>query len=151
MRAVIQRVSEAKVEVDGAVVGRAGKGFLVLLGVFEGDTEEDAAYLARKTAALRVFEDDGGKMNLALSAVGGEALVVSQFTLCADTSRGNRPSFIRAAAPEEGRRLYEDYVARLEGHGVNVETGLFGAHMEVELVNDGPVTIILDSTERGAR
>ena len=145
MKAVIQRVSEASVEVDGAVVGAIGKGFLVLLGVEKGDGEADAAYLARKVAALRIFSDDAGKMNLALGDVGGQALVVSQFTLAADTSRGNRPAFDAAAPPEEGQRLYGAFVSGLATAGIKVATGVFGAHMKVRLVNDGPVTIIIDT------
>lgn len=145
MRAVVQRVSRASVEVEGRVVGEIGRGFLVLLGVRRGDTPEAAAGLARKLANLRVFADPEGKMNLALPAVGGAVLAVSQFTLYADTSRGNRPSFLEAAAPEDGRRLYEDFVGFLRELGLEVQTGVFGADMAVSLVNDGPVTIILES------
>ncbi|HEU4740851.1 MAG TPA: D-aminoacyl-tRNA deacylase [Meiothermus sp.] len=145
MRAVVQRVSEAKVVVDGQVVGQIERGFLVLLGVRRGDTPQDAAHLARKIAALRVFPDPQGKMNLALAEVGGEVLAVSQFTLYADTRRGNRPSFIEAASPDEGKRLYDQFVDFLVREGVHVETGVFQAEMKVHLVNDGPVTILLDS------
>ncbi|RIH89842.1 D-aminoacyl-tRNA deacylase [Calidithermus roseus] len=148
MRAVVQRVSEARVVVDGQTVGHIGGGFVVLLGVRRGDTPEDAAYLARKVAGLRVFTDSEGKMNLSLAEVGGEVLVVSQFTLYADTRRGNRPGFSEAAAPDEGKRLYEQFCDLLVEQGLHVETGVFQAHMQVHLVNDGPVTILLDSSER---
>ncbi|GEM87338.1 D-aminoacyl-tRNA deacylase [Meiothermus granaticius] len=148
MRAVIQRVSEAKVVVEGQVVGQIGQGLLVLLGVGKGDTPEDAAYLARKIAGLRIFADSQGKMNLALSDVGGAVLVVSQFTLYGDTRGGNRPSFVSAAAADDGKRLYQQFCALLERQGIPVETGVFQAHMAVHLVNDGPVTLGLDSTER---
>lgn len=148
MRAVVQRVSEARVVVDGQTVGQIGGGFVVLLGVRRGDTPEDAAYLARKVAGLRVFTDSEGKMNLSLAEVGGEVLVVSQFTLYADTRRGNRPGFSEAAAPDEGKRLYEQFCDLLAEQGLHVETGVFQAHMQVHLVNDGPVTILLDSSER---
>lgn len=150
VRAVVQRVSQARVVVEGQTVGRIGQGLLVLLGVGKGDTPEDAAYLARKIAGLRIFADAEGKMNLALPDVGGEVLVVSQFTLYGDTRKGNRPSFIEAALPEEGRRLYERFCDLLTAQGLHVETGVFQAHMEVHLVNDGPVTIWLDSAEKQA-
>jgi len=149
VRALVQRVSEASVEVDGRVTGAVGAGFLVLLGVAEGDTEEDADWLAGKVARLRVFEDEEGKMNLSLGAVGGKVLSVSQFTLCADTRKGNRPSFTKAAEPEQGRRLWERFSEELERRGVRVERGVFGARMRVRLVNEGPVTILLDSAEGG--
>ena len=145
MRAVIQRVAQAKVEVGDGVAATIARGFLVLLGVEKGDCEADAAYLAKKVAALRIFPDDAGKMNLALRDVGGAALVVSQFTLAADTRRGNRPAFDKAAEPAEGQRLYGAFVADLRAAGVPVQTGVFGAQMKVSLVNDGPVTIIMDS------
>ena len=148
MRAVLQRVSRAAVRIDGETVGEIATGFLVLVGVAEGDTEADADYLADKIARLRVFRDDADKMNRALPDVGGAVLVVSQFTLHADTRKGNRPSFIRAAGPELGERLYEFVKARLAGHGLHVECGRFGAMMDVELINDGPVTILLDSEDR---
>lgn len=148
MRAVVQRVSEASVVVDDQTVGQIGVGFLVLLGVRRGDTLEDAAYLARKIAGLRVFPDAEGKMNLSLAEVGGEVLAVSQFTLYADTRRGNRPGFSEAASPDEGKRLYERFCDLLAQQGLHVETGVFQAHMKVHLVNDGPVTILLDSSER---
>lgn len=145
MRAVIQRVSRASVTVDGSVVGKIGKGLLVLLGVATGDDEAAADYLAGKVAGLRVFEDENGNMNLALADVGGEVLVVSQFTLYGDMRRGKRPSFDRAARPEEAKRLYEYFVERIRAAGVKCETGVFQAMMDVELVNDGPVTILIDS------
>jgi D-aminoacyl-tRNA deacylase len=145
MRAVIQRVSSAQVAVDGAVVGQIGRGFLVLLGVAEDDTQDDVIYLAGKTAGLRVFEDADGKMNLGLNDVGGEVLVVSQFTLLGDCRKGRRPSFVRAARPEQGNALYESFVAELRGQGLRVETGRFQEQMQVALVNDGPVTLLLDS------
>ena len=150
MRAVLQRVSRAEVTVDGRVIGRIGRGFVVLLGVAKDDIEADADYLMAKTLALRVFADSAGKMNLALSEVGGEVLVISQFTLLADTDSGRRPSFIRAAPPEPARRLYEYFLSLVRKGGVRVEAGEFGAMMAVSLVNDGPVTIILDSRSRAA-
>ncbi len=145
MRAVVQRVSRAEVRIDGRVVGRIGLGFVVLLGVARDDSEQDAAFIADRIIGLRVFADDQGKMNLALKAVGGELLVISQFTLLADTGGGRRPSFIAAAAPDEARKLYEHFLSLGRSAGVKVEQGEFGAMMEVELVNHGPVTIILDS------
>ena len=147
MRAIVQRVSSAEVEVDGRITGRIGRGFVVLLGVARGDTAQDAEFIADRVIGLRVFADPAGKMNLALSAVNGELLVVSQFTLHADTSQ-RRPSFIEAAPPEEARPLYEHFLSLARGRGVKVEEGKFGAHMDVSLVNDGPVTIILDSRIR---
>jgi D-aminoacyl-tRNA deacylase len=145
MRAVLQRVSRAEVTVDGRTIGRIGRGLLVLLGVAKDDAEADAEFITARTLAIRIFADEAGKMNLALSAVGGEMLVVSQFTLLADTESGRRPSFIRAAPPEEARRLYEHFLSLVRKAGVRVETGEFGAMMAVSLINDGPVTIILDS------
>jgi D-tyrosyl-tRNA(Tyr) deacylase len=148
MRAVVQRVSRAEVNVGGRCVGRIGAGFAVLLGVARDDTEADAEFVADRILGLRVFADEAGKMNLALGATSGELLVISQFTLLADTSGGRRPSFIRAAPPEIARPLYEHFVSLARARGVRVETGQFGAHMELGLVNDGPVTIILDSRAR---
>lgn len=145
MRAVIQRVSEASVEVDGQVVGAVGQGLLVLLGVGQGDGAAEARLLAEKTAQLRIFSDEAGKFNRSLVDVGGGALVVSQFTLYADTRKGRRPSFTDAAPPELASPLVEAYAAALAGYGIPVATGVFGAMMRVGLVNEGPVTIILDS------
>ena len=145
MKAVIQRVSRAKVDVDGVTTGRIGRGMLVLLGVEKGDGERNADRLADKIVNLRIFEDDAGKMNLALSEVGGELLVVSQFTLAGNCAKGRRPSFDDAAPPAEANRLYEYFVGRVKAMGVPVATGIFQAMMEVELVNDGPVTFILES------
>lgn len=145
MRAVIQRVSQASVSVEGAVVGRIGTGLLVLLGIGKGDDEGAAAYLAEKTAGLRVFEGDEGKMNRSVAEAGGSVLVVSQFTLYGDVRKGKRPSFDRAAAPELANRLYEHFVQQIRAAGIECETGRFQAMMDVELVNDGPVTILLDS------
>lgn len=134
--------------IDGRIAGRIGSGYLVLLGVAREDSEADADLLARKILALRVFSDEAGKMNLALDKIGGEMLVVSQFTLLADTNAGRRPSFINAAEPGEARRLYEYFVEIVRKTGTKVETGEFGAMMAVELINDGPVTILLDTRER---
>ena len=148
MRAVIQRVSRARVTVDSRVAGEIQTGMLILLGVGRDDTPEAAAYLAEKIANLRVFVDDAGKMNRSLVEISGSALVVSQFTLYGDTRGGRRPSYIQAAPPEDANQLYEEFVRRLRSFGVRVETGVFQAHMEVELVNDGPVTILLDSEKK---
>ena len=145
MRAVIQRVTQASVTVESKIIGQIGKGYLVLLGVEESDTEKDQFYIADKTLHLRVFEDDAGKMNRSLLDVGGALLVVSQFTLLGDARTGRRPSFITAARPEIAVPMYEALVARWRAQGVVVETGVFGADMAVSLVNDGPVTILLDS------
>ena len=146
MRAVIQRVTEAAVRVDGQVVGQIGKGFLVLLGVMATDSLREAEVLAGKVARLRVFEDDAGKMNLSPLEIGGEILVVSQFTLCADIKKGNRPSFTPSAAPEKATRLYEYFMRKLRDEGVGkIEHGVFGADMQVSLLNDGPVTICMDT------
>ena len=144
MRAVCQRVSSARVSVDERVLGEIAAGLCVLLGVAIGDGEDEAARLAGKIARLRVFPDDDGKFDRSLVDTGGAALVVSQFTLIADTAKGNRPSFSGAAPPEEAEPLVERFCAELRALGVPVETGVFGAHMAVELVNDGPVTIVLD-------
>ena len=145
MRAVIQRVSQTQVTVAGEVVGAIGAGFLVLLGVGQGDSEQDACYLAEKIAHLRIFEDAEGKMNLSLCDVQGSALVVSQFTLYGDARRGRRPSFSHAAPPDEGNRLYQFFCSRLSEYGIPVEQGIFQASMSVSLVNEGPVTLLLDS------
>ena len=145
MRAVVQRVSRAKVTVNGHISGEIGLGLLVLLGVGHDDTEQDAAYLAEKIAGLRIFEDDQGKMNRSVLDVGGSVLAVSQFTLYGDVRRGKRPSFDAAAPPEKARRLYELFVERIRAAGVQCETGRFQEMMQVELVNEGPVTILLDS------
>jgi len=144
MRALIQRVTQAQVSVAGDVIGRTGPGLLVLVCAMQGDTPAQAETLAAKVARLRIFKDDAGKMNRALLDTGGGALVVSQFTLAADTRSGNRPGFSAAAAPDLGKQLYEHFAAALAGLGVAVETGCFGADMAVSLVNDGPVTIWLE-------
>ena len=148
VRAILQRVSRAEVRVGDRVVGSIARGMVVLLGVARDDTEADAAFIADRTLGLRVFADDAGKMNLALGAVGGQLLVISQFTLLADTESGRRPSFVRAAPPLEAQRLYEHFVSLVRQRDVKVETGEFSARMEVDLVNEGPVTIILDSRNR---
>jgi D-aminoacyl-tRNA deacylase len=145
MRAVVQRVKEAQVTVDGAVVGRIGRGVLVLLGVAVGDGDADATAMAEKVANLRIFDDPKGQMNLSPLDIGGEVLVVSQFTLLGDARRGRRPSYIDAAPPEEANRLYELFAAESRRIGLRVETGVFRAMMDVALVNEGPVTILLDS------
>lgn len=145
MKAVVQRVSQARVTVGEEVTGEIGPGLLVLLGVEQGDGPDQAAFLARKIARLRIFEDEAGKMNRSVLEAGGAVLAVSQFTLCADTSRGNRPGFSGAAPPEVADPLYADFCARLREEGASVETGRFAAHMAVSLVNDGPVTILLET------
>ena len=147
MRALVQRVSEAAVRVDGETLGAIGRGLLVLFCAEAGDAPGDVELLARKTANLRIFADDAGKMNRSVSDIGGAVLAVSQFTLAGDARKGNRPSFIRAAAPDEANAAYEAYCAELRGLGLPVETGRFAAEMEVALVNDGPVTIWLDTAE----
>ncbi len=148
MRAVIQRVLEASVSVDEQIVGQIGHGFLVLLGVADGDTQEDVIWTAGKVRGLRVFDDADGRMNLALEDVGGSVLVVSQFTLLGDCRKGRRPGFAAAAPPEAADRLYRSFVAELRGYGLQVETGTFRAAMQVRLVNDGPVTLLIDSRDR---
>jgi D-tyrosyl-tRNA(Tyr) deacylase len=145
MKVVIQRVKSAAVYVDGRVTGKIGQGLLVLVGVGKGDGEEDIAFMASKLPDLRIFEDASGKFNLSLREVGGEMLVVSQFTLYGDCKKGRRPSFIDAAEPAEAKKLYEQLIEKLKEQGVPVETGEFQAKMEVHLINDGPVTILLDS------
>ncbi len=145
MIAVLQRVSRAGVTVDGQATGSIGPGLVVLLGVHRTDIENDAKFLVEKSVNLRIFSDSVGKMNLSLLDTGGSALVISQFTLVGDWHKGRRPSFIGAAPPEQGERLYEHFIAGLREQGVSVETGVFGAMMDVELVNDGPVTFVLDS------
>ena len=147
MRAVVQRVRRAKVTVNGEIAGEIGLGLLVLLGVGTGDTRADADYLADKTIGLRVFEDAGGKMNLSVVDAGGAMLTVSQFTLYGDARRGKRPSFDAAAPPQTARELYEYFVEKIRGTGVRCETGRFQEMMQVELVNEGPVTILLDSAK----
>ncbi|MEW6486856.1 MAG: D-aminoacyl-tRNA deacylase [Thermodesulfobacteriota bacterium] len=148
MRAVVQRVSRAEVRVEGRVVGAVGTGFLVFLGVEGGDGEDDAGYVAEKVAGLRVFEDDGGKMNLGLQDVGGGVLLVSQFTLVGDCRKGRRPSFTASAPPDTAEALYLSVARRLAAQGLPVATGRFRAEMEVALVNQGPVTLLLDSRRR---
>lgn len=148
MRAVIQRVSSASVTVEARTVGEIGRGYLILLGVETGDTDKDAMWLAEKIAGLRLFEDEAGKMNLDLSQVGGAVLVVSQFTLLGDCKKGRRPSFIRAAAPEEANRLYLLFSAILREQGLEVANGQFQASMQVRLCNDGPVTLIVETPPR---
>jgi D-aminoacyl-tRNA deacylase len=147
MRVVVQRVSRARVSVDGSVCGKIDRGLLVLLGIGKGDAETDADYLAEKTSNLRIFEDANGKMNLSVKDIGGSILVVSQFTLYGDVRRGKRPSFDDASPPEIARPLYEHFVKKIREAGLVCETGRFQATMEVELVNDGPVTILLDSAK----
>ncbi len=147
MRAVVQRVAQSSVHVDGAVVGKIGKGFNVLLGIETEDTEKDVAYLAEKIAFLRVFEDEEEKMNLSLKDIGGEVLVVSQFTLMGDCRKGRRPNFMNAAKPDKAKALYEAFAEAMCSHGINVATGQFQADMTVHIENDGPVTILLDSNK----
>ena len=147
MRAVLQRVSHAKVTIDGTVSGEIGKGFLILLGVAPEDTAEEALYLARKCVGLRVFTDENDKMNLSLADVGGKILAVSQFTLYADCRKGKRPNFIGASKGEQAQELYDYFVSCCRGLGIETQTGEFGADMQVELLNDGPVTILMDTDE----
>ena len=144
MKVVLQRVTEASVTVDGEVVGRIGQGLLILIGVGHSDREAEAKWLADKTAQLRIFNDDDGKMNRSLIDVGGQALVVSQFTLLADCRKGRRPAFTDAGDPEEANRLYEHYADLIAAHGITVRRGVFAADMKVALVNDGPLTMILE-------
>lgn len=144
MKLLVQRVSNAKVEVDEKIIGEIGKGYLVLLGVTESDTKEIADFLVKKLLNLRIFEDENEKMNLSIKQVNGELLIVSQFTLYADTSGGNRPSFINAAKPDKANELYEYFMEQCKKEGIKVEHGIFGAHMKVSLLNDGPVTIMLE-------
>ncbi|MFK4566634.1 D-aminoacyl-tRNA deacylase [Enterococcus sp. UD-01] len=148
MKAVIQRVSQAQVSIDGETVGSIAQGFMILLGIHEADTTEDVAYLVRKISKLRVFEDNDGKMNVSIQEVKGSILSISQFTLYAETKKGNRPSFIEAARPEKAIPLYELFNEQLAQQEIPVETGRFGADMAVSLVNDGPVTIIIDTREK---
>jgi D-tyrosyl-tRNA(Tyr) deacylase len=147
MRAVVQRVSQAQVTVSEEIVGKIGRGLLVLLGVAQADNEADADYLAEKIVGLRIFEDENGKMNLDTASVNGQILVISQFTLYGDVRRGKRPSFDAAAPPQRARELYEYFVNRIRTAGIPCETGRFQQMMQVELVNEGPVTILLDSTK----
>lgn len=147
MKAIIQRVRRSSVTIDGTVVGKIGPGLTLLLGVTESDTENQCDYLAEKAVNLRIFEDDAGKMNRSLLDIGGEMLIISQFTLCADCRKGRRPSFIAAARPEQAVPLYERFVAQVQTQGVQTASGQFGADMLVSIENDGPVTIILDTEE----
>lgn len=144
MRLLIQRVSKASVKVEGECVGKINKGFLVFLGITHGDTKDNVDYLVNKLYNLRVFEDENEKMNLSIKDINGEILIVSQFTLYADTSHGNRPSFINAAKPYEANELYEYFIEKAKQTGLKIEAGIFGADMKVELLNDGPVTILLE-------
>jgi len=148
MIAVIQRAREALVEIDGKVIGSIEKGLVVLLGVFQEDVEADAEFLAGKITGMRIFCDSQGKMNLSVKEIDGGALVISQFTLCGDWRKGRRPSFMHAAEPTEGRRLYEYFIDCLKKENLPVESGMFGAMMDVHLVNEGPVTFVLDSKEK---
>ena len=148
MIAVLQRVRDARVDINSETTGAIDHGLVVLLGVLAGDTESDAEYLAEKTAHLRIFNDDQDKMNLSVQDVGGSVLVVSQFTLCADTSKGRRPSYIQAASPPKATELYEFFLERIRQWNIPAQSGEFGAMMDVHLVNEGPVTIILDSQNR---
>ncbi len=148
MIAVLQRVKQGSVTVNGELIGEIKQGLVILLGVTKNDTDEDCIFLVEKSATMRIFSDDAGKMNLSLLQVGGSALVISQFTLAGDWRKGRRPSFSRAAAPDEGKRLYNLFIESLKAQSVPVRTGEFGAMMDVSLVNDGPVTFVLDSKER---
>lgn len=145
MRAVVQRVKEASVTVDNQIVGKISKGLLVFLGVGEGDNETDLTYLVDKTLGLRIFQDENDKMNLSVEDINGEILVISQFTLFGDVRKGKRPSFIKSAHPEIGNKFYEEFITKINKSGIKVESGEFGAHMDIDLINDGPVTILIDS------
>ncbi len=147
MRAVVQRVTESRVAVDGKITGEIGKGLMVLIGVEDGDTEKDAAYVAGKVTGLRIFEDDNDKLNLSVKDIGGGVLAVSQFTLLGDVRKGKRPSFTKAAVPEEANALYRKVIELIQAEGIQVEEGIFRADMMVEIHNDGPVTILLDSNK----
>ena len=149
MKAVLQRVSQASVSVEGQTIGQTGPGLLILVCAMQGDDETQADQLSAKIAKLRIFKDENGKMNRSILDASGSALVVSQFTLAADTSRGNRPGFSAAAPPQDGKRLYEYFASRLSNEGIPTECGEFGADMQVELINDGPVTIYLDTQSPG--
>ena len=144
MRALIQRVTSANVKVEGKIVGEIGKGFLIFLGIYEEDTEENIEKLTKKIVNLRIFNDENDKMNLSIKEVKGEILLISQFTLCADTRKGNRPSFVSAKNPKDANVIYEKTIESIRNEGIIVEKGIFGADMKVELLNDGPVTILLD-------
>lgn len=148
MRAVLQRVHRCEITVEGKKVSSIGRGILALIGIEKGDCEEDAFYIARKIVTMRIFENEKGKMNLSVKQVSGEVMAVSQFTLLADTSRGNRPGFERAELPEKAAEIFEKMIEYLNSFSVKVKKGIFGAHMEVKLINDGPVTIFLDSKRR---
>ena len=148
MRAVVQRVSSAEVRVDDKMVGRVGKGLLVYLGVGKEDTVSDIEYMAEKVSGLRIFEDENGKMNLSVKDIEGEILAISQFTLYGDVRKGKRPSFSDSAAPDKGEELYNQFISRIQGIGIRIDKGIFGAHMMVDYVNDGPVTILLDSKKQ---
>jgi D-tyrosyl-tRNA(Tyr) deacylase len=147
VRAVVQRVSESSVTVENEIVGEIGRGLMVLLGVTSEDSEQDVSFMSDKICQLRIFEDEEGKMNRSLEDIQGEMLVVSQFTLYGDCRKGRRPSFIKAAPPEQANELYEQFVAAIRGRGLKVATGTFRAHMDVSLVNDGPVTMLIDSSK----
>ncbi len=147
MKAVLQRVSKSSVTVDKQIVGSIEQGLVILLGVETGDSERDSEYLAQKAVEMRIFADEAGKMNRSLQETGGKILLISQFTLIADWRKGRRPGFTRAAAPSEGERLYQHFAGCLQKLGVEVATGIFGAHMQVELVNDGPVTLVIESKD----
>lgn len=147
MRAVVQRVKEAGVKVDNKIVGKISKGLLVFLGVGEEDSEIDLNYLVHKILGLRIFQDENDKMNLSVQDINGEILVISQFTLYGDVRKGKRPSFIKSAHPEIGNRFYEEFITKINESGVTVESGKFGAHMDIDLINDGPVTILIDSNK----